>query len=127
MHLSTDENYNSITTVVSLPENFQLSGTDIMKYRKLQEIIEPINEYINKDINYGSYFLAPEFYYIDNVSANPKNEDEILEEVSCSYVVEWKYAPVLDEYPNFKLELAAFVGINSLILGGLIALLIVLL
>ena len=46
---------------------------------------------------------------------------------NVSYVVEWKYAPVLDRFPKFKWELASFIGINSVILGGLIALLIVLL
>ena len=57
---------------------------------------------------------------------NNKPNEEILETVSCSYVVEWKYAPVLDRFPKFKWELALFIGINSVILGGLITLLIVL-
>ena len=128
LHLSTDENYNSITTILSLPESFQLSGSDIMKYQKLQELARPINLYIGKELNYGEYFKSPEFFYIDNISStNDTNENEILEEVSCSYVAEWKYAPLLDAFPNFKWEFTAFIGINSLILGSLITLLIVLL
>jgi len=126
-HLSTDENYNSITTIVSIPENFQLAGTDIMKYQKLQELVRPINLYINNDLNWGEYFTAPNFYYIEQLDdlKDTLEDNEVLEEVSCSYVAEWKYAPILDKYPNFKKELAAFIGINTLILGGLIALLIV--
>lgn len=116
----------AITAIVSIPENFQLAGSDPMKYRKLQEIIEPINRYIAADINWGDYFEQPNFYYIEEFDDN-KSSDEILETISCSYVVEWKYAPILDKFPNFKLELTTFIGINSLILGGLIALLIVLL
>ena len=125
LHLSTDEKYNSITTIVSLPENYQLAGSDIMKYQKLQELVMPINKYIRDNINYGEYLAAPEFYYIDSINDNV-NEDEVLSEVSCSYVAEWKYTPVLEKYPNFKWEMAAFVGINTLLLGALAALLIVL-
>ena len=128
LHLSTDENYNSITTIISIPESFQLSGSDIMKYQKLQELSKPINLYISKDLNYGEYFLAPEFFYIDNVGAPETGDNnEILEEVSCSYVAEWKYAPLLNAYPNFKWELGAFIGINSALIGALVTLLIVLL
>lgn len=127
LHLSTDENYNSITTILSLPESFQLSGSDIMKYQKLQELARPINLYIGKDLNYGEYFKSPEFFYIDNVGDINDEGNEILEEVSCSYVAEWKYEPVLNKYPNFKWELTAFVGINALLLGSLITLLIILL
>lgn len=125
LHLSTNENYSSITTIISIPESFQLAGSDIMKYQKLQEIAKPINLYINNDLNYGNYFLSPEFYYIDNIPENT-DEDEVLSEVSCSYVAEWKFAPMLDAYPNFKWEMTAFIGINSMIIGGLITLLIIL-
>ena len=126
LFLSTDENYNSITTIVSIPENFQLEGSDIMKYQKLQEMVKPINLYIGRKLNYGEYFSAPEFYYIDNVNDTTIDGEEILSEVSCSYVAEWKYSPVLSKYPNFKFEMAAFIGINTLLLGVLIALLIIL-
>ena len=125
-HLSTNEDKTAITTVVSIPENFQLAGSDIMKYQKLQEVVRPINFYINNELNWGQYFLAPNFYYIDEINDSP-SDDEILEEVSCSYVVEWKYEPVLKKYPNFKWELTSFIGINTLLIGGLIALLIILL
>lgn len=124
--LAVNDDMTAITAIVSIPENFQLAGSDPMKYRKLQEIIEPINRYIAADINWGDYFEQPNFYYIEEFDDN-KSSDEILETISCSYVVEWKYAPILDKFPNFKLELTTFIGINSLILGGLIALLIVLL
>ena len=125
--LAVNEDMNAITGVVSIPENFQLAGSDIMKYQKLQEVCMPITRYIATDINWGDYFEAPNFYYIEEFDDDNKPNDEILETVSCSYVVEWKYAPILDRFPNFKWELASFIGINSVILGGLIALLIVLL
>ena len=125
--LAVNEDMTAITGIVSIPENFQLAGSDIMKYQKLQEAILPITRYIATDINWGDYFEAPNFYYIEEFDDNNKPSDEILETVSCSYVVEWKYAPILDRFPNFKWELASFIGINSVILGGLIALLIVLL
>lgn len=127
LHLSTDEKYNSITAIISLPENFQLAGSDIMKYQKLQELVRPINLYIANNLNYGEYFLSPEFYYIDNVGNDNNNDDEILEEVSCSYVAEWKYSSVLAAYPNFKWEFTSFIGINLILLGSLITLLIILL
>ena len=123
LHLSTDENYNSITTIISIPESFQLSGSDIMKYQKLQELVRPINIYINKDLNYGQYLLSPEFFYIDNIA---DNDGEILEEVSCSYVAEWKFSPLLDAVPAFKWELAAFIGINLAFIGSIITALIIL-
>lgn len=126
LHLSTDEKYDSITTIISIPESFQLAGSDIMKYQKLQELARPINAYINKKLNYGEYFLAPEFYYIDNVDDRNEDGEEILEEVSCSYVAEWKYAPVLDNYPNFKWELTGFIVANTLLIGALTTLLIIL-
>lgn len=125
--LAVNEDMTAITTVVSIPENFQLAGSDIMKYQKLQEVCMPITRYIATDINWGDYFEAPNFYYIEEFDDDNKPSDEILETVSCSYVVEWKYAPILDRFPNFKWELTSFIGINSVILGGLIALLIVLL
>lgn len=125
--LAVNEDMTAITTVVSIPENYQLAGSDIMKYQKLQEVILPITRYIATDINWGDYFEAPNFYYIEEYDDDNKPSDEILETVSCSYVVEWKYAPILDRFPNFKWELTSFIGINSVILGGLIALLIVLL
>ena len=125
--LAVNEDMTAITGIVSIPENFQLAGSDIMKYQKLQEAILPITRYIATDINWGDYFEAPNFYYIEEFDDNNKPSDEILETVSCSYVVEWKYAPILDRFPNFKWELVSFIGINSVILGGLIALLIVLL
>lgn len=125
-HLSTDENFNSITAIVSIPENYQLASNDAMKYQKLQELIKPINLYIGNTICWGEYFKAPNFYYIDEID-DEKQDNQILEEVSCSYVVEWKYAPVLDKYPNFKKEFAAFCTLNTALVGGLIALLIVLL
>jgi len=117
----------AITTIVSIPENYQIAGSDPMKYNKLLETIKPITKYIAADINWGDYFEAPNFYYIEEFDNDNKQDDEILETVSCSYVVEWKYAPILDRFPKFKLELASFIGINSVILGGLIALLIILL
>lgn len=125
--LAVNDNMTAITGVVSIPENFQLAGSDIMKYQKLQEVCMPITRYIATDINWGDYFEAPNFYYIEEFDNDNKQSDEILETVSCSYVVEWKYAPILDRFPKFKLELASFIGINSVILGGLVALLIVLL
>ena len=111
LHLSTDENYNSITTIISIPENFQLAGSDIMKYQKLQELARPINMYISKKLNYGEYFLAPEFYYIDNVE-DMKDGEEILNEVSCSYVAIWNYSPILNKFPKFKWQLTSFIGLN---------------
>lgn len=125
--LAVNDDMTAITGVVSIPENFQLAGSDIMKYQKLQEACIPITRYIVTDINWGDYFEAPNFYYIEEFDDANKQSDEILETVSCSYVVEWKYAPVLDRFPKFKWELASFIGINSVILGGLITLLIVLL
>lgn len=125
--LAVNEDMTAITGVVSIPENFQLAGSDIMKYQKLQEVCMPITRYIATDINWGDYFEAPNFYYIEEFDDDNKPSDEILETVSCSYVVEWKYAPILDRFPNFKWELLSFIGINSVILGGLITLLIVLL
>jgi len=126
--LSMNDDKTAITTIVSIPENFQLAGSDPMKYQKLQEIIRPIYRYINEDINWGQYFEGADFYYIDQYDEDQKpDDDEILEEVSCSYVVEWKYKPVLDRFPNFKWELTTFIGLNTLILGSLIAVLIVLL
>ena len=126
--LAVNDNMTAITGIVSIPENFQLAGTDIMKYQKLQEVCMPITKYIATDINWGDYFKAPNFYYIEEFDNDDnKQNDEILETVSCSYVAEWKYAPILDRFPNFKWELAVFIGINSIILGGLIALLIILL
>lgn len=125
--LAVNDNMTAITCIVSIPENFQLAGSDIMKYQKLQEVCMPITRYIATDINWGDYFEAPNFYYIEEFDDNNKPNDEILETVSCSYVVEWKYAPVLDRFPKFKWELASFISINSVILGGLIALLIILL
>ena len=125
--LAVNEDMTAITGVISIPENFQLAGSDIMKYQKLQEVCMPITRYIAADINWGDYFEAPNFYYIEEFDNDNKQDDEILETVSCSYVVEWKYAPILDRFPKFKWELASFVGINSVILGGLITLLIVLL
>lgn len=125
--LAVNEDMTAITSIVSIPENFQLASSDIMKYQKLQEAVLPITRYIATDINWGDYFEAPNFYYIEEFDDNNKPSDEILETVSCSYVVEWKYAPILDRFPNFKWELASFIGINSVILGGLIVLLIVLL
>ena len=125
--LAVNDDMTAITSVVSIPENFQLAGSDIMKYQKLQEVCMPITRYIATDINWGDYFEAPNFYYIEEFDDDNKPNDEILETVSCSYVVEWKYAPVLDRFPKFKWELASFIGINSVILGGLIALLIILL
>jgi len=125
--LAVNEDMTAITGIVSIPENFQLAGSDIMKYQKLQEAVLPITRYIATDINWGDYFEAPNFYYIEEFDNDNKQSGEILETVSCSYVVEWKYAPILDRFPNFKWELASFIGINSIILGGLITLLIVLL
>lgn len=126
--LAVNDNMTAITGIVSIPENFQLAGSDIMKYQKLQEVCMPITKYIATDINWGDYFEAPNFYYIEEFDNDDnKQNDEILETVSCSYVAEWKYAPILDRFPNFKWELASFIGINSVILGGLIALLIILL
>ena len=125
--LAVNEDMTAITGVVSIPENFQLAGSDIMKYQKLQEVCMPITRYIATNINWGDYFEAPNFYYIEEFDDTNKPNDEILETVSCSYVVEWKYAPVLDRFPKFKWEFAFFIGINSVILGGLITLLIVLL
>ena len=125
--LAVNDDMTAITGVVSIPENFQLAGSDIMKYQKLQEVCMPITRYIATDINWGDYFEAPNFYYIEEFDDDNKPNDEILETVSCSYVVEWKYAPILDRFPKFKWELASFIGINSVILGGLITLLIVLL
>lgn len=126
-NLAVNDDKTAITTVVSIPENFQLAGSDIMKYQKLQEIIKPINRYINNDLNWGQYFEVPDFYYIEQYDENQKqDDDEILEEISCSYVAEWKYKPILDRFPNFKWELTAFIGINLSLIGGLVALLIVL-
>lgn len=127
LNLSANKDYSAISTVLSIPENYQISGSDIMKYQKLQEYARPINQYINNDLNWGQYFLAPDFYYIDEVNdINEKNgEVEIFEEVSCSYIATWKYAPVLDRYPNFKWEVVAFLGINILLIAAIVVGLII--
>lgn len=120
--LALSEDYSSVTGIISIPENYQLAASDIMKYQKLNEIVRPINVYLATELNWGEYLKAPDFYYIDTDDA----ENTIKEEESCSYIAEWKFAPILEQQPNFWWQMAAFIGINILILGAAIALPIIL-
>lgn len=110
--LHMDEGFKRISCYVSIPENYQLAGSDAMIYSKLKEEVRPVNEYIGKDIMWGEYFVAPEFYYVDDVE-DPEN-------VSCTYLAIWNYTPVLASKVNFKKQLFAFITINTLLIAGIV-------
>jgi len=120
LKLQCDPDYTRISMIVNLPEEFQIAGSEIDKYRKLNEMVRPINRYITSDLNWGEYFSRPDFYYIDT----NLDMDNITDEVSCAYVASWKYQPVLDKYPNFKYQVAAFTGINAGLIASIILMII---
>lgn len=121
--LTSNDDYTSISYVTNIPENYQLAGTDIMKLGKLQEDIRPIMEYLIR-LGYGDYFTAPQYFYIE--TEDDQQTDNVLSEVSCTYIIKWDYKPMLDKFPYFKWQLAAFFGINIAILAAIITLIIVL-
>lgn len=122
--LSSNEDYTSISYVTNIPENYQIAGTDIMKLSKLQEDIRPIMEYLI-NLGYGEYFTAPQYFYVETKDDDQKDEN-VLSEVSCTYIIKWDYKPILDMFPYFKWQLAAFIGINLILLAAIIVLPIVL-
>ncbi|WQJ53295.1 MAG: hypothetical protein [Wendovervirus sonii] len=117
LKLQCDPDYKYILTVINIPEEFQIGGSDIDKYRKLNELIRPINKYIISNLNWGEYFVSPEFYYIDT---NMDIDNMVDDEISCAYVASWKYSPILDKYPNFKYQLTAFICINMALIAGIV-------
>ena len=115
--LSSNEDYTSVSYVTSIPENYQIAGSDIMKLGKLQEDIRPIMEYLIK-LGYGDYFTAPQYFYVDE---EDDQQNAVLNEVSCTYIVKWDFQPVLNRYPKFKWQFVAFIGINVLILAAVVS------
>lgn len=117
--LSMDDTFTKMSCYITVPENYQLAGTDALIYSKLREEARAINEYIGKEIGWGEYFVAPEFFYVE--------DPDDVENVSCTYIAVWRYEPVLKKFPKFWKQFAAFVGINATLLFiilGIILLLI---
>lgn len=117
--LFCDSDYNTISCVIPIPENFQLSGTDLQIYDKLQDEVRPINTYIGTELNWGEYFVAPEFFHIeDEDSDNNINQSELKKMVSCTYLAIWRYTPVILTNKRFWVQFTSVViGLIAIIAG----------
>jgi len=120
LKLQCDDEYTRISCVINIPEEYQMAGSDIDKYRKLNELTRPVNKYLVRELNWGEYFLNPDFYYIDT-NTDP---NMVSDEISCAYIATWKYSPVLNKYPNFKYQLAFVAGMAVAVIAGLILLIV---
>lgn len=125
--MKISDDFKQLSAFIVIPENYQVGASDTMKYAKLREESHIINNYIN-EINWGEYFTMPKFYYIeDEIDTDEDKSTLAPDQVSCTYLAVWEYTDVYKQYNNFGKKLAAFVGINTAILGALITGLIVLL
>ena len=116
-HMSMSEDYNTLSCIFNLPDDYQLVASDIEKYRKLNEYANIINRYINNTLNWGEYLTAPNFFHIEDADDN--------ETQSCSYLAVWEYVPILSRDDNkFWAQFRIFCYINLSILVALAILLI---
>jgi len=83
-NLKLDDDEDTISCIISLPSNFD-NMSDAFKYKKLQELVKPINDYVIIKSSFVEYLSLPEFYLIEDV------EDE---EPTGNYLAVWKFTPI---------------------------------
>lgn len=131
--LTLDDSLMTITAIVTLPEAYQFSNNDALKYAKLKEDVMPINIYLARDLNWGEYINKPEFYYVeedvsdDNLNDSTNEKENVLTGVSCTYLAIWRFKPLVKKDANYIMKHIAFYGIDALILASLGALIFFLL
>lgn len=107
-NLNIDEEYKKISTFIKLPPEMQIKENDASKYKYLKDYSRQITLYIGTDLNWGEYFLAPNFYYIED-------EDD-TENISCTYLAVWEYKPVILENKNFWVLFSSLILCNLAII-----------
>jgi hypothetical protein len=110
--LKMDDSFSRLSVVITIPEEFQIAGTDMDIMNKLKEIVKPITNYICFELGWAEYILVPEFFYIDD----PQNPG-----ASRSYLVMWQYKSVVLDEPNFWRKLVALSLTAIIFLTGFIA------
>lgn len=83
--LKMDDTFETISCIVTIPENFQLSGNDAIIKSKLNDEVKPVNIYLVKELNWGEYIEKPNFYHIEL-------DDDDTE--TCDYLVTWSYKDI---------------------------------
>ena len=94
--ITSNSNFTRLSSIVSIPDEFQLSGTEIDKLNKLKELVKPMTNYICFELGWAEYILVPEFFYLD---------DPIQPNMSRSYLVIWQYKPLVLDDTGFWLKI----------------------
>lgn len=107
--LSLDPDCNHISTIVNVPTEFQISGSDVDIMNKLQEIVRPITNYLCYELSWAEFMYVPEFYHIEDSETTSPRE-------SRTYLVIWKYAPLIMDNKKFLTTLIlSIIGLITLI------------
>lgn len=107
--IKVDKNYSKLSTIITIPEEFQISGTEIDILNKLKEMARPMTQYICFELGWAEYILVPEFFYLDDPTAPG---------MSKSYLVIWKYAPLIINDKKFWVKM---IGSSTAAIGAIAA------
>lgn len=109
--LKMDDSFSRLSVLLTIPEEFQIAGTDIDIMNKLKEIVRPMTNYICFELGWAEYILVPEFFYVDDPSVPGE---------SRTYLVMWQYKPMVMDDSVFWWKFTGLIlGVGAL-LGGLI-------
>ena len=115
--LKVDDSFSRLSAIISIPEEFQIAGTDMDIMNKLKEIVKPITNYICFELGWAEYILIPEFFYLDD----PQSPG-----TSRTYLVVWQYKSIVLDEPSFWWKFISFLVGCGAVIGGIITAIVLL-
>ena len=115
--LKVDDSFSRLSAIISIPEEFQIAGTDMDIMNKLKEIVKPITNYICFELGWAEYILVPEFFYLD---------DPQCPGTSRTYLVVWQYKSIVLDEPSFWWKFISFLVGCGAVIGGIITAIVLL-
>ena len=108
-NLIADETFTKISLLFNVPENFVMNRNDRLLNMKIQEIINPVTQYLSYTLGWAEYIVVPMTYHIED---NDSSTGE-----SLTYLAVWEWAPIKSKYYLLKVGLSALAIIGAIITG----------
>ena len=111
-NLKVGDDGESIVYITSVPQEVQNYGQDFVIMDKLNENTYFITDFLKRIVGFNEYVSLPEYYHIEDPSAD---------EVSLTYLVIWRFNPMVDD--KLKKKLYGYpIAIGSAIITGICSL-----
>lgn len=104
--LILNEDKNKITCLFAIPENFAIQNDDRLINMKIQELIQPITQYLSYTLGWAEYLYVPQVYHIE--------DDNISSGTSLTYIAIWQWAQHTSKYYLYKV-IGTIIGIIGIL------------